>query len=70
MRDGPPPRDRAVGSAVFWAAPPIHEEKEMGTANDKILIYVYILLDLLHIIVEFLWQNICWTIKHVVYLLL
>lgn len=35
MRDGPPPRDRAVGSAVFWAAPPIHEEKEMGTSNDK-----------------------------------
>ena len=22
MRDGPPPRNRAVGSAVFWTAPP------------------------------------------------
>lgn len=22
MRDGPPPRNRPVGSAVFWTAPP------------------------------------------------
>jgi len=33
MRDGPPPRNRAVGSAVFWTAPPIHEGREKGTAN-------------------------------------
>lgn len=34
MRDGPPPRNRAVGSAVFGPAPPIHEGRETGTAND------------------------------------
>ena len=33
MRDGPPPRNRAVGSAVFLDRPPIHEGREKGTAN-------------------------------------
>lgn len=34
MRDGPPPRNRAVGSAVFLdRPPPIHEGREKGTAN-------------------------------------
>lgn len=35
MRDGPPPRNRAVGSAVFWTAPPIHEGRKMGTENNQ-----------------------------------
>lgn len=35
MRDGPPPRNRAVGSAVFLDRPPIHEGREKGTANDQ-----------------------------------
>lgn len=35
MRDGPPPRNRAVGSAVFWTAPPIHEGRQMGTENNQ-----------------------------------
>lgn len=33
MRDGPPPRNRAVGSAVFLDRPPIHEGRKTGTAN-------------------------------------
>lgn len=35
MRDGPPPRNRAVGSAVFWTAPPIQEGRQMGTENNQ-----------------------------------
>lgn len=39
MRDGPPPRNRAVGSAVFWTAPPNprRAEKRNGKqpANQK-----------------------------------
>ncbi len=35
MRDGPPPRNRPGRAAVFWTSPPpIHEERETGTAND------------------------------------
>lgn len=34
MRDGPPPRNRPGRAAVFGPAPPIHEERETGTAND------------------------------------
>lgn len=30
MRDGPPPRNRAVGSAVFWTAPQSTKGGEMG----------------------------------------
>lgn len=35
MRYGPPPRNRPGRSAVFGPAPPIHEERETGTANDQ-----------------------------------
>ena len=35
MRDGPPPRNRAVGSAVFWTHPPAYKGWEIGTANDQ-----------------------------------
>ena len=34
MRDGPPPRNRPGRAAVFGPAPPIHERRETGTAND------------------------------------
>lgn len=34
MRDGPPPRNRPGRAAVFDPAPPIHEGRETGTAND------------------------------------
>ena len=34
VRDGPPPRNRPGRAAVFGPAPPIHEERETGTAND------------------------------------
>lgn len=34
MRDGPPPRNHPGRAAVFGPAPPIHEERETGTAND------------------------------------
>lgn len=34
MRDGPPPRNRPGRAAVFGSAPPIHEVRETGTAND------------------------------------
>lgn len=34
MRDEPPPRNRTGRAAVFWTSPPIHEERETGTAND------------------------------------
>ena len=34
MWDGPPPRNRPGRAAVFGPAPPIHEERETGTAND------------------------------------
>lgn len=34
MRDGPPPRNRPAGLPFFGPAPPIHEEREIGTAND------------------------------------
>ena len=33
MWDGPPPRNRPGRAAVFGPAPPIHEERETGTAN-------------------------------------
>ena len=33
MRDGPPPRNRAVGSAVFWTAPP--NPRRAGKRNGK-----------------------------------
>ena len=32
MRDGPPPRNRAVGSAVFWTAP---QSTKGGKRNGK-----------------------------------
>lgn len=35
MRYGPPPRNRPGRAAVFGPAPPIHEERETGTANDQ-----------------------------------
>lgn len=35
MRDGPPPRNRPGRAAVFGPAPPIHEGRETGTANDQ-----------------------------------
>lgn len=35
MRDGPPPRNRSGRAAVFGPAPPIHEGRETGTANDQ-----------------------------------
>lgn len=35
MRDGPPPRNRPGRAAVFDPAPPIHEGRETGTANDQ-----------------------------------
>lgn len=35
MRDGPPPRNRTGRAAVFDPAPPIHEGRETGTANDQ-----------------------------------
>lgn len=35
MRDGSPPRNRPGRAAVFGPAPPIHEERETGTANDQ-----------------------------------
>ena len=34
MRDGPPPRNHPGRAAVFGPAPPIHEVRETGTAND------------------------------------
>lgn len=33
-RDGPPTRNHPGRAAVFGPAPPIHEERETGTAND------------------------------------
>lgn len=33
MRDGPPPRNRAVGSAVFWTAPPNPRRAENGNGK-------------------------------------
>lgn len=33
MRDGPPPRNRAVGSAVFWSHPP--NPRRTGNGNGK-----------------------------------
>lgn len=33
MRDGPPPRNRPVGSAVFWTAPP--NPRRTGNKNGK-----------------------------------
>ena len=35
MRDGPPPRNRPGRAAVFDPAPPIHEGRETGTANNQ-----------------------------------
>ena len=35
MRDGPPPRNHPGRAAVFWAAPPIQEGRQMGTENDQ-----------------------------------
>lgn len=35
VRDGPPPRNRPGRAAVFDPAPPIHEGRETGTANDQ-----------------------------------
>ena len=35
VRDGPPPRNRPGRAAVFGPAPPIHEARETGTANDQ-----------------------------------
>lgn len=35
VRDGPPPRNRPGRAAVFDPAPPIHEGRETGTANDS-----------------------------------
>lgn len=34
MRDGPPPRNRPAGLPFLDQPPPIHEERETGTAND------------------------------------
>lgn len=33
-RDGPPPEIGPAGLPFFGPAPPIHEERETGTAND------------------------------------
>lgn len=53
MRDGPPPRNRPGRAAVFGPAPPIHEERETGTANDlqaeKNAYFVFNLLIVNHI---------------------
>lgn len=54
MRDGPPPRNRPGRAAVFGPAPPIHEERETGTANDlrvkkKNAYFVFNLLIINHI---------------------
>ena len=35
MRDGPPPRNRPGRAAVFGAAPPIQEGRQMGTENNQ-----------------------------------
>ena len=35
MRDGPPPRNHPGRAAVFGAAPPIQEGRQMGTENDQ-----------------------------------
>lgn len=39
MRDGPPPRNRPVGSAVFWTAPPQStkggKQKRQTTSESK-----------------------------------
>lgn len=35
MRDGPPPRNRPGRAAVFGPAPPTHEGRETGTANNQ-----------------------------------
>lgn len=35
MRDGPPTRNHPGRAAVFGAAPPIHEGRQMGTENDQ-----------------------------------
>ena len=35
MRDGPPPRNHPGRAAVFDPAPPIHEGRETGTANNQ-----------------------------------
>lgn len=34
VRDGPPPRNRPAGLPFLDQPPPIHEERETGTAND------------------------------------
>lgn len=35
MRDGPPPRNHPGRAAVFGAAPPIQEGRQMGTENNQ-----------------------------------
>lgn len=35
MRDGPPPRNHPGRAAVFGAAPPIQEGRQMETENDQ-----------------------------------
>lgn len=35
MWDGPPPRNRPGRAAVFGAAPPIQEGRQMGTENNQ-----------------------------------
>ena len=35
MRDGPPPRNHPGMAAVFGAAPPIQEGRQMGTENNQ-----------------------------------
>lgn len=35
MRDGPPTRNHPGRAAVFGAAPPIHEGRQIGTENDQ-----------------------------------
>ena len=35
VRDGPPPRNHPGRAAVFGAAPPIQEGRQMGTENNQ-----------------------------------
>lgn len=54
MRDGPPPRNHPGRAAVFGAAPPIQEGRQMGTENDqrskkRMLIFLFNLLIINHI---------------------
>lgn len=61
MRDGPPPRNRPVGSAVFWTAPPNPRRAEnrngkRSASRKKNAYFVFNLLIVNHINQYF---NIC-----------